>query len=134
MINTKTLEPPEHWPSLNLIEPPIQSEQQYSHNDINCADNEYRQKCAAACGTILCMDTCIMIYENPEWDIGELTYCSSCYWKYKLYKDDTWTDNIDEIVDYLKNVEHLNDTEIYSIVPVVARHQWVQKMSVNLMK
>lgn len=131
MNNSKMLEPPEYWSSLNLIACPDPPEQQYYLDEMiepEEDEKQYWQLCAAACGTILYMDTCIMIYENPEWGIGELTYCNSCYWKHKLYKDDMWSDNVDEIVDHLKRIDQLNDAQICDIAPVVARHRWVQQL------
>ena len=127
MNKSKILEPPKKWPSLNLIACPDPPEQKYAPNEIGNDDKQYQQLCSA-CSTILCMDTCIMIYENPEWGIGELTYCSCCYWKYKLYKDDTWSDNVEEIIDHLKILEQLDDAQICDIAPVVARHYWIQKL------
>jgi pimeloyl-ACP methyl ester carboxylesterase len=112
------------WPSLDLIARPT-GEQQYAPasesgagaEDEDSDEEQYRQLCAA-CGTMLCIDTCIMIYENPEWGIGERTYCSCCYWSHELYKDDTWPDNVDEIVEHLAHT--LDDAQICAIAPVVA--------------
>lgn len=110
------------WPSLDLIARPT-GEQQYAPasesgaEDKDSDEEQYRQLCAA-CGTMLCMDTYIMIYENPEWGIGERTYCSCCYWSHELYKDDTWPDNVGEIVEHLAHT--LDDAQICAIAPVVA--------------
>jgi hypothetical protein len=58
-----------------------------------------------------------MIYENPEW--GEQAFCSGCYWGHKLYKDDTWLDNVDEIVEHLTDAG-LDEAQICVVAPIVA--------------
>jgi len=107
------------WPSLNLIARPP-PEQQYAPaegSDDDEDEEQYRQLCPV-CDTTLCINTSIMIYENPEW--GEHTFCSDCYWDHKLYKDDTWSDNIEEIVDHLMGVAGLDEAQIRTVVPACA--------------
>ena len=119
MLEGVALGPAADWPSLNLIaRPPL--EQQYAPPAEGSEDDEddeqYRQLCPA-CDTTLCINTAVMIYENPQW--GERTFCSDCYWDHKLYKDDTWSDNVDEIVDHLTGLG-LDEAQIRTIAPIVA--------------